>query len=185
MKLQSRRRNRKSKSKSKRIQNHSKSVKKGGGCGCSGSGLKPPFFTGGLNGDSIIKGGSAFFIPPTYADGTVPNTSFYPVNSYTIDPSIDGVSSERLLPDVTRIPPLFTHGGSHSKKRKTGKTKKTGKKNKTVNRKRKGGSILGTITPAILASNIATTPVISTNSSFNPYPTSIMTTYYNNTTPIP
>lgn len=165
----------------KRNQRRNKKSVKGGGCGCSGSGLKP-FFNGGLNGDSIIKGGSAFFIPPTYSDGTVPNTSFYPVNSYTIDPSIDGVSSERLLPDVTRIPPLFTHGGSHSKKRKTGKTRKTGKKNKTVNRKRKGGSGL---TPAILASNIATTPVISTNSSFNPYPTSIMTTYYNNTTPIP
>lgn len=169
---------------SKRNQRHNKKSVKGGGCGCSGSGLKP-FFNGGLNGDSMIKGGTAFFIPPTYADGTVPNTSIYPVNSYTIDPSIDGVSSARLLPDVTRIPPLFTHGGSHSKKRKTGKTGKKSKKSKTVKRKRKGGSILGTLTPALLSSNIATTPVISTNSSFNPYPSNITTTYYNNVTPIP
>lgn len=128
-----------SKQKKDNLYKKNKTIKKQkkvkGGCNC-GTNTNTLFSNGGISGGSP-------FIPATYIDGYVNPSSMYPLNSYTHDPSIDGVVSSRLSPDVK-------YGGNQSKSKQTKHSKHKIRKNKKnkiekTYKKTKGGNIFGQI----------------------------------------
>jgi hypothetical protein len=130
------------------------------GCNC---GTNTLFSNGGITGGTP-------FTPATYIDGYVNPSSMYPLNTYTTpDPSIDGVISSRLLPNVK-------YGGNKNKSKKTKYSKHKIRKNqnnrieKTYKKTKGGSNIFGQI---VTLSNPLVSPesisLISSNLSIPKY----------------